>query len=305
MSNTWDYRFAFRLEGREDIPPEFRGPYDRLVRANGLPVFGLFTPSVEEHRLLVSRRLPPRVVLVFPQSFALLSLDTESNAVGIFELGREDFLGFGFAEFMLSCWFTLYHGHSQDRKTVVRLPSRAAEHYWELIRVLLDWCGGECEAVRNAPQFPMDVSGFPSKFSSFGKTRPEFGTRSDFFFQPAMEPRGKRRGAFANLLLSLASKGIVVLSDQSHHHRSEAGLEMTFLPLVRVQSAGWIEPSQNGSALLRIDLHGKETNSQVTWNVFAGLRPYAFHWIRALNDVAKAARQKQWAPEDGPTIIAT
>jgi hypothetical protein len=299
MSNTWQYRFAFRLEGERDIPPEFQSSYDRLVRAHGAPVFGLFTPALEEHGLLLSHWLPPRVILVFPHAFVLLSLETKSDGVGILEVVRADFLGFGFAEFMLSCWFTLYHGYSGAGKTVIGLPSRAAENYWELSRVLLGWCCQEGAVPRDTLEASIDLAGFPARFSSFLRAHPEFGTVTEFFFQPAMERRGKRRGGFPDLLLATMSNGVLALTDQSRHHRSEAGLEMTFLPLGRVQSAGWMEPSQDGSALLRVDLHGSETTSQLTWRVFTGLKPYAFHWIRALNDAAHAARQTQQGPEVG------
>jgi hypothetical protein len=305
MSNTWDYRFAFRLNGLEDIPEEFRSAYDRLVRANGLPVFGLFTPCTEEHVFVVSRRLPPRVIFVFPRSFVLLSLDTSSNAVNTFDLSRTDFLGYGFAEFMLNCWFTVYHGHSGDGKTVVRLPSRAGEHYWELNRFLLDWCGRASDANSGVVHSLHKMPEFPAKFLNFMKTHPEYGKISEFFFQPAMDLRGKRHKPFANLLLSISTNGILVLNDQSHHHRSEAGLEMTFLPLDRVQSSGWIESSQDDRALLRIDLHGEGAHSQMSWHVLTGLKPYAFRWIRAVNDAAQGARQERLKLEKGSPKVTS
>lgn len=291
MSHTWDYRFAFRLSGLDDVPQEFRGAYDRLVCAKGLPVFSLFTPSIVEHAFVVSRRLPPRVILVFPRSFVLLSLDTNSNAVGTFDLNRADFLGYGLAEFMLNCWFTVYHGRSEDGKTMVRLPARAGEHFWELSRLLLAWCR-DGDLFRNKSQNASAMPGLPAKFLSFLSGHPEYGKISEFFFQPALPPRGKRGTAFANLLLCMVPSGIQILSDQNHYRRSETGLEMTFLPLSRIQSAGWIEPSQDGSALLRIDLHGEETHSQVNWHVLAGLKPYALRWIQMVNNAANTKRQR-------------
>ncbi len=282
-TNTWDYRFAFRAEDRIDVPPEFRNVYDRLASSNGRPVFGLFTPSIKEHAFLVSDWVPPKLILAFQESLALLSLDCRSNQVRTFELARDDFLGFGLAEHLLNCWLTLYPGDSADGRMLVRFPSRASEHFEELGRFLLKWWDRKGATNWNASQPSIEMRGLPAKFSSFLQSHPEFGAISEFFFQPAIEPRNRHQKSSANLLLTVASEWIVALGDQYRHERSEFGIEMTYLRISSVRSAEWIESPNDGSAVLQICLQGRETHSMVSWRVFAGLRPYALRWIEAVN----------------------
>ena len=191
-TNTWYYRFAFRVEEESDIPPEFASVYRRLLEFNGHPAFGLFTPPIEEGSFLVSERHPPRLILIFQNSFVVLSPDSHSDQVHTLEMAREDFLGLGLGEFLLNCWLTLYPGNSADEKMQVRFPSRAGEHFWELCRFLLDWCDTSARAVSPQVHVSREISGLPAKFSSFVKIHPELAIGCEVFFQPAMEA-GKKR----------------------------------------------------------------------------------------------------------------
>ncbi len=292
MSNTWEYRFAFRVEGGNDIPAEFRSTYERLGKANGRPVYSLFTPSVKEHAFIVSRWIPPKLILVFQESIAVLSLDLHSSQVHAFEQSRSDFLGFGLAEFLLNCWFTLYPGDPAQGPIEVRFPSRAIQHYWELSGLLLKWCNEEEGASGMGLQSLNRLEGLPAKFASFLHSHPELGTIFEFFFQPAMEGRAREGQSFANLLLLMTSKGIFALGDQHHHKRSEYGIEMTYLAARRLRTAGWIEPANSQSGVIEVSMHGATTSSRLSWPAYKGLQPYASRWIQAVNRSIKASEQE-------------
>ncbi len=103
MSNTWDYKFAFHVHELGHVPIEFRSMYGRLLRKCGPPIFALSSPAMEDPGFIHSHRLPPRLILLFSEALAVLSLDTRSDGVLSFELCRQDFLGYGLAEFLLNC----------------------------------------------------------------------------------------------------------------------------------------------------------------------------------------------------------
>ncbi len=295
-TNTWYYRFAFRVGEESDIPSEFASVYRQLLEFNGHPAFGLFTPSVEEGSFLVSERHPPRLILIFQNCFVVLSLDSHSDQVHTLEMAREDFLGLGLGEFLLNCWLTLYPGNSADGKMQVRFPSRAGEHFWELCRFLLDWCDTSARAVSPQVYVSREIPGLPAKFSSFVKTHPEFAIGSQFFFQPAMEAGKKRQDSLANLLLAIGLNGIVALDDRYPRGRSEYGLEMSYLPLCRVRSAEWIDPADRADAALHLSLRGKNSHLEISWRVFPGMKPYALRWISAVNDIVKRLRVEEPMP---------
>ncbi len=297
MSNTWDYRFAFRVERRDDVPIEFRGAYDRLLEAWGPPVFGLFSPAMEDPGFIVSRWHPPKLILVFSESLTVLSLDTRSDRVLPFELSCHDLLGFGVGEFLLNCWFTLYPGASPDSGLQIRFPSRASQHYLELACFLLDWL--DCEWGPNGnPKIPsVAISGLPPKFSSCLESHPEFGPVTEFFFQPAIELRKTRGEKWANLLLAITPKGIVALTDQYRRDCSPYGIEITYLPLAHVRSVDWFKSNNGPRAVVEIHLKGVNTGLCQTWPIFPGLNPYARRWIEAVKSQVKVMSKDYSRPE--------
>jgi len=299
VSNTWDYRFAFRVEDGNEIPAEFGSAYERLGRTNGRPVFALFTPSVKEYTFIVSRWVPPRLILVFQDSIAVLSLDSHSNQTHTLEVCRNDFLGFGIAEFLLNCWFKLCPGDETHREIEIRFPSRAVHHYWELTHLLLDWCSGK-EDARNTVRQPNPVAGVPTKFASFMDLHTELGAISEFFYQPAMESRTKRGQSFANLLLLFTSRGIFALADQYRSGRSEYGIEMTYLPSSRLRTVEWIQPANVQSGAIEISILGATSRSRASWPVHSGLQPYALRWILAVNSAITESAPEQ-TPQGGLT----
>jgi len=297
MSNTWDYRFAFRVERRDDVPAEFRSMYDRLLGTCGPPIFGLFSPALEDPGFIFSCWLPPKLILVFSESLALLSLDTHSDQALPFELSRQDFLGYGFAEFLLNCWFTLYPGPSSDAGVQIRYPSRATRHFMELARFLLNWSEREDGAVRNSLQSSRAISGLPPKFSSFLEAHTEFGPASEFFFQPATELRKKHEGKEANLLLVVSSKGIVALTDQYRRESSQYGIEMTHLPLRCVRSVDWADSHDGRQSAISVRLKGAKNELRLSWPVNSGLKPYAVRWVEAVESSVKAFRMEDSPPK--------
>jgi len=300
VSNTWDYRFAFRVEDRNDISAEFRSAYERLGKAHGRPVYSLFTPSVKQHTSIVSRWIPPRLILVFQDKIAVLSLDSHSNQTHVFELCRNDFLGFGIGEFLLNCWFKICAGDETQRHIEIRFPSSAVHHYWDLTRLLLDWCSGDGEPNGNEVQSLSPIKGLLAKFASFLDSHTELGAISEFFFQPAMESRTRRGQSFANLLLLLTSRGIFALVDQYRGARSEYGVEMTYLPSRRLRTVEWIECADGQGGAIEISMHGVTTTLRACWPVHSSLRPYACRWIRAVESAIKASGPKH-AAEGGLT----
>jgi hypothetical protein len=295
MSNTWEYRFAFHVETREDVPVEFRSTYDRLLGTHRSPIFSLFSPAMNDPVFIFSRWLPPRVILVFSESLVVLSLDTRSDQVQEFECSRQELLGYGRAEFLLTCWFTLYPGPSGEEGAQIRFPSRASEKFEGLAHLVLGWLEGDGEDVRpgfspaNAapkrgatPQPLSAIPGLPKKFSSLLDTHTEIKPTSEFFFQPAMDHRGKGQRRWPNLLLVTASKGILILTDEHRGGTSEYGLEMTYLPLQRVRLVDWMEPPDSDAASIRVCLKGGNVEMLLSWPVFAGLKSYALRWSRAV-----------------------
>jgi hypothetical protein len=286
-TNTWYYRFAFRAEEQNDIPLEFRHLYQSLVASKGHPAFGLFTPAIEDHAFLFSERIPPRLILVFQDSLVVISLDYRSDQVHTFEFPREDFLGFGFGEFLLKCWLALYRGGSTLGSFQLRFPSRAGEHFAAVSRLLLGWCNTSTRSTPPVPQASCEIAGLPAKFSSFLRAHPELAPTSEFFFQPALEAAKKRRSSFANLLLMIASKGIVVLGDRYKNGTSEFGIETTYLPLTRVRSAEWVASTNGSASTLRISLQGKSSHLDMSWPVFYGMGPYGVRWVSAVNETVE------------------
>jgi len=296
MSNTWDYRFAFRAERRDDVPVEFRPAYDRRAGTHGLPHFGLFSPAMEDPGFIFSRWLPPKLLLVFSESLALLSLDTRSDQVQIFELSRTDFLGYSLGEFLLKCWFTLYPGPAADGGVQIRFPSRASQHYVELARILLNWSDREDGAVRSSLQSSRAIPGLPPKFSNFLEGHTEFGPASEFFFQPATELRKKREQRWANVLLLITRDSVVALTDQHRRECSQYGIEVTYLPLRCLRSVDWADPHDGRQSAITVCLKGAKTELRLSWPVFSGLKPYALRWVEAVESSVKTlGREKDRA----------
>ena len=230
----------------------------------------------------------------------MLSLDSHSNQTCSFEACRNDFLGFGIAEFLLNCWFKLCAGDETQRHMEIRFPSRAVQHYWELTRLLLDWSNGNKEPSGNEVQSFGPINGLPAKFASFLHAHAELGTISEFFFQPAMESHTRRGQSFANFLLLLTSRGIFALADQYRSGRSEYGIEMTHYPSSRLRTVEWTEPANVWSGAIEISMHGVTARSRASWPVHAGLQPYALRWIRAVDSAIKTPAPEQ-TPEGGLT----
>jgi len=297
MSNTWDYRFAFRVQAPSDIPSEFRSMYDRLLETCGPPVFGLFSPAMEDPGFILSHWLPPKLILLFSESLAVLSLDSRSDQALTFELPREDFLGYRLAEFLLNCWFTLYGRPSGDEGIQIRFPSRAFQHFVEFARLLINWLERDGEAVQNQTQSSRAIPGLPPKFSSFLEAHTEFGPASEFFFQPATELRKKRQGRWANVLLLITRDSIVALTDQHRGECSQYGIEMTYFPLRRVTSVEWIESADGREAEIRICLRGIKSESCHSWPVLSGLKPYALRWSKAAESSLIAMAKDYNPPE--------
>jgi len=309
MSNTWDYRFAFHVETREDVPVEFRSTYDQLLETHRAPIFSLFSPAMNDPVFIFSRWLPPRLILLFSESLVVLSLDTRSDQVQAFECSRQELLGYGRAEFLLTCWFNLYPGPSGEEGMQIRFPSRASEKFESLARLLLDWLDIRGEdsvqafstttpATRNgdSPQPSSALPGIPKKFSSFLEAHTEFGPPSDFFFQPAMDHRGKGHRRWPNLLLITASKGIVVLTDERQGATSEYGLEMTYLPFHRARLVDWMDPSGGGPASIRLCVKGAKVEMLLSWPVFSGLKAYALRWSRGVERLVNALASEHYCP---------
>jgi hypothetical protein len=317
MSNTWDYRFAFHVETPKDVPGEFRSAYDRLLDTRSIPIFSLFSPAMNDPVFIFSRWLPPRLILMFSESLVVLSLDTRSDQVQEFDCSRQDLLAYGWAEFLLTCWFSFYPGPSGEERLQIRFPSRASQKFEGLAWLLLDWLEGEGEvatpvfSLANAapslrtwqapkgsptPQLSSTIPGLPKKVSSFLEAHPEFGPASDFFFQPAMDHRGKGQKRWPNLLLATASKGIVVLTDERQGATSEYGLEMTYLPLRRVCLVDWMEPSGGRAASIRVCLKGRKVEMVLSWPVFGGLKSYALRWSRGIESMVNTLASQHDCP---------
>ncbi len=288
MSHTWDYKFAFYIETMLDVPPEFHSAYERLVAAYGQPAFALFSPAIEEYRFLVSSWLPPRVILLFPESLFLLSLETRSGRVRSFEWSREELLAYGQADYLLNCWFTLYPGPSGDGGIKVRFPSEAADQFMRLAEVIHHWMERDGDSFNPQQQLPMPIPGLPSKFLSFVEAHREIAQPSEFFFQPAMEHRGKGYRRWANLLLIAGMNAIFVLSDECRGGSADYGLELTYLPLHRVRMVDWMEQQEGHPASIRVYLKGGIGELALSWPVFAGLKAYALRWSKAANSLADA-----------------
>ena len=297
MSNTWDYRFAFRVQEPGDVPSEFRSMYDRLLGICGPPVFGLFSPAMEDGGFILSRWLPPRLILLFSESLVLLSLDTRSDQVLTFELSRNDFLGYGLAEFLLHCWFTLYPGSSADDGIQIGFPSRAAQHFAELAHYLLNWSDGEDAAIQSRRQSPQGIPGLPPIFSNFLEAHPEYGPALEFFFQPNTELRKRRDEEWAALLLLVTPSSIVALTDQYRGRRSPYGIETTYLPIKRVKSVDWTESRDGAHAAIEVCLKGAKTQLRVSWPILSGLKPYTVRWIQAVESQTRALGGERNWPE--------
>ena len=285
MINSWDCRSVFCAITRDEVPAEFRTVYDRLKRASGPPSFGLFIPMVPNRSFLNTHWAPPRLILLFPDSMALLSLDTRSDLVITYELSRDEFLGFGLAEFLLERWLTIYHKDFPKGKKI-HFPS-TEKYYWEeMSRFLARWSRREEQDLVHLPHAGLPIQGLPVKFTDWLASHSEFGVANEYFFQPAMQPQGLHHESFPNLLFFISPHGLVALQEHFPYNPRKLGIEMTFLPRARVKSADWIEPANSKHAVIEISVQGALARTRMPWSVFAGLRPYALRWLRVINQAA-------------------
>ena len=291
MSNTWDYRFAFHVQTPSDVPLEFRSTDDRLQEIHGAPILSLFTPAVDQSSFLFSRPVSPRLILLFLKSLAVLSLETHSDEVQTVEWSSLELLAYGRADFLLNCWFSLYPGPSGYGPMRLPFPSRATEKFEELSRLLVDWLDPNGMAPRDS--IVSAVPGVPKKFASFLASHAEFGPMSEFFYQPAMDRRGKDHRRWPNLLMVAGARGIVVLADERRGESSEYGLEMTLLPLRRVGPLGWTESDHADLASIRVCLKGAQNEVVLSWPVYSGLKPYALRWTQTVESLVAVAKQNQ------------
>ena len=297
MSNTWDYQFAFVVRESADVPPEFRSAYERLVTSAGRPSFALFTPAVDQSHLLVSRWLPPRLILVCPEALALLSLETDSDRLVAFELSRQDFLGCGLAEFLLDCWFTLYPGEPSGNKVQIRFPSLAFEKYEHLVRFLQDWSVEANEVPLDQRHGAGFLDGLPRTFSRSLEAHPEWGPVAEYLFQPILRFRRKGATNCSNLLLVATPRGVATLSDEYGADHSDYGVDVSFFPLARVSQPEWIESTDKDQAIVQVYLRGRSLEHRLSWRVFRGLKPYALRWIEALNHLLREHAPECLHPE--------
>jgi hypothetical protein len=300
MSNTWEYRYAFRLQESQDVPAEFLCVYRNLTEKEGEPVLAFFSPALKEGHFLMSHLTPPRSWLVFRDSLALLSLDQKSDAVASFKLQREDLLGFGRREFLLDCCFSVYPGISEGEPLEVRFPSRAEEKYQDLAKVFVGWFDKQrpIAAWPGHSDTPDLLAGLPPKFAHLVEQHPEFGEVGEIFFQPRMVFGRSRGGEWPNFSLLLTSEAVVVLTDQYRERWCEYGVEFLYFPLARVKLAEWIEASHTERAAIRICLEGATRHTSICWNVFGGLKPYALRWLRAVESSIKSIERDDHPSQD-------
>jgi hypothetical protein len=306
MSNTWEYRYAFRIQESQDVPVEFLGVYGNLTEREGDPVLAFFSPALNEGHFVMSAWRPPRLWLVFHDSLALLSLDHKSDAVSVFALRRQEFLGFGHREFLLDCWFSVYPGSSEGEPIEVRFPSRAEEKYRDLARLLVGWSKEErpITAPPGCAETSALLAGLPPKFTHLVEQHPEFGEVGEIFFQPRMVFGRSPEGEWPNFSLLLTSQAIIVLTDQYHQRWSEYGVEYVYFPLARVKLAEWIELGHAGRSAIRIYLEGASRQTSLCWNVFGGLKPYALRWLRAVKSSVKSIEGGDIQPQDMAALPA-
>jgi hypothetical protein len=302
MSNTWEYRHAFRVQAFEDVPPEFRSAYRNLAEEEGDLILSFFSPALREGHFPMSRWTPPRLWVIFPSSLALLSLDQKSDGVTSFMLLKEDFLGFGCREFLLDCCFSVYPGISEGEPIEVHFPSRAEEKYQDLAKVFVGWVDkqGRISAWPGHPNTGNLLAGLPAKFTRLIERHPEFGNVMEMFFQPRMVLGRRRGGEWPNLSLLLTSEAVVVLTDQYRERWSEYGAEYLYFPLTCVKLVEWVETEGTDRGGIRIHLEGANRHTSICWNVFRGLKPYALRWLRSVGLSIKANAQDDIQSQDVP-----
>ncbi len=306
MSNTWEYRYAFRVHAFEDVPPEFRSAYTNLAEREGDPVLSFFSPALQEGHLLMSRGTPPRLWVVFPKSLALFSLDRKSDEVASFKLPREDFCGFGHREFLLNCCFSVYPGISESEPIEVHFPSRAEEKYQDLAKVFVGWFDKQSPiAAWPGHSDPGDLlAGLPAKFAHLIERHPEFGNVTESFFQPRMVFGRRSGGEWPNFSLLLTSEAVVVLTDQYRERWSPYGVEFLYFPLGHVQLAEWVETEGTDRGGIRVYLEGASRHLSICWNVFRGLKPYALRWLRSVEFSIKSSERDDFQSHDMPGLPA-
>jgi len=304
MSNVWEYRFAFPFRDPEDVPPEFRPDYERLVQALGPPALAFFSPTVEEPGLWLSRRTPVWAILVFSNSLAILGLERGKPGIRVFTLGREDLLGFGLAEFLLDCWLSLDPGPLPGAPLKVRFPSRAMENYSALLRHLADWSGPRAtlRPERQPTGAPNLLQGLPTKFIRALEAQSHlFEGAWEYFYQPLLRPRRGATDGWANTLLLLTPRGVVALSDEHRGGSSEYGLDWRLFPLAHITHLEWVEGVGTSTAHLQLSLKGRTCGASVSWPVYRGLKPYACRLLDAL----EFSLSRFCGVPDGASITAT
>lgn len=289
MSNTWEYRFAFKIGSRQDVPEEFLNIYDEMVHSHGPVISGLFTPALEEGGRLLARWVPPKLILLFKDVLTVLALDIRSNQVLASSWRQEEFLGYGMADFMLRCWFSIYPGEAQEPRTVVAYPSTAVTKFEEFASELLHWCSQGLSVPGENTRGLADLEGLPMTFGGFLRAHLGLDEHTACFFQPTIQHHKKlNKGIWPNLLMLSNSARIVILSDQRGMNVSLFGMEMTYLPLAHVTSVGWTPGTDIQASSIYVNLQSTSNHLRLSWHVFEGLQPYAISWVRTVENTIQA-----------------
>jgi hypothetical protein len=179
-----------------------------------------------------------------------------------------------------------------DSGCIIRFPSRAAGNFQQLSDALCNWCEPEGKGPADFIPPLTEIPGLPKKFSSVLDERVNVWHPSEFFYQPALEMRGRIQGQWANLLLLAGTRGIFVLSDSCRGESSIYGTEITHLPLHRLRSVEWIDSRAGTSGSIRIRLRGGKGELSLAWPVFGGLKAYGLHWTQEADSQIRAANRE-------------
>lgn len=293
--DTWSYKHAFRLKDLQDVPSEFLRPYQDTCLRYGKPTLAFFSPASEQCARGRVRRSLPRIVLVFSEALALLTLEKESREPCHVHLPRAQWLGYGLAEFLLDCWFTVYPAAHRQFPLRLSFPSRALSFYTELAHALwqshhdLDTHRDD-SGIASRPLLPANL---PLKLGRFLATRSEIGPLTNPFVQAAAARPQTGELVWPNLLMAVAPGKIVVLSDQFGRCFSAIGLEATFLFLDGIRRVKWRE--QVGSQLGAIEFelnNAAGRGRRLQWQVLRTIKPNANDWIAGVNRLLSRASEQ-------------
>lgn len=280
-------RFAVLITEDCEVPREFQDSLNRVIGIYGHYVLAFFLPGMIRPGGSGTQAIPPRIVLLLDDHFALLSFHSVSGQISTLVINRSDLLGYRMTGFLLDCWITLYRA-GEPTELQIQFPVQSGELYWDLV-ISLFHVGHLRTHKVSAPDHSVVPLNCPKAFTNFLHQHPESGEVQECFLQTSVPFSKDRRQKCANLFVARTKSGLLVLTDERIADASWLGLQVSYFPLSSLRRAHWADRLQTQQGALFLYLGKALDPLRIEWNVALRFREAAVRWVEELN-LSLAAR---------------